>query len=194
MVAYPIQYTSQVYARTANVDYGHELKSVIQLYPGHRRDDAAQQMTFGAAQFASHLAAPSPPLRPRSRHARPPVAATRRGPRHRHPSRPPVAATRRRRPSRPPVAATRRGHRQIYGNSAETVVAQSPVVSSSSTSALSHARDAALSLPVDCAASRQATGRGYATIIGEPLWPSRLSSPPRWGGWPCVLVVRSGGS
>jgi len=34
MVAYPIQYTSQVYARTAAVDYGHELKSVIQLYPG----------------------------------------------------------------------------------------------------------------------------------------------------------------
>jgi peptide/nickel transport system substrate-binding protein len=34
MVAYPIQYTSQVYARAANVDYGHELKSVIQLYPG----------------------------------------------------------------------------------------------------------------------------------------------------------------
>jgi hypothetical protein len=23
-----------VYARTANVDYGHDLKSVIQLYPG----------------------------------------------------------------------------------------------------------------------------------------------------------------
>jgi len=34
MVAYPVQYTNQVYARTANVDYGHELKSVIQLYPG----------------------------------------------------------------------------------------------------------------------------------------------------------------
>ena len=34
MVAYPILYTNQVYARTANVDYGHELKSVIQLYPG----------------------------------------------------------------------------------------------------------------------------------------------------------------
>jgi peptide/nickel transport system substrate-binding protein len=34
MVAYPIQYTNQVYARTANVDYGHELKSMIQLYPG----------------------------------------------------------------------------------------------------------------------------------------------------------------
>ncbi len=34
MVAYPIQYTNQVYARAANVDYGHELKSVIQLYPG----------------------------------------------------------------------------------------------------------------------------------------------------------------
>jgi peptide/nickel transport system substrate-binding protein len=34
MVSYPIQYTSQVYARSAAVDYGHELKSVIQLYPG----------------------------------------------------------------------------------------------------------------------------------------------------------------
>jgi peptide/nickel transport system substrate-binding protein len=34
MVAYPIQYTNQVYARRSNVDYGHELKSVIQLYPG----------------------------------------------------------------------------------------------------------------------------------------------------------------
>lgn len=34
MVAYPIQYTNQVYARSTNVDYGHDLKSVIQLYPG----------------------------------------------------------------------------------------------------------------------------------------------------------------
>jgi peptide/nickel transport system substrate-binding protein len=34
MVAYPIQYTNQVYARTSSVDYGHDLKSVIQLYPG----------------------------------------------------------------------------------------------------------------------------------------------------------------
>ena len=34
MVTYPIQYTNQVYARSTNVDYGHELKSVIQLYPG----------------------------------------------------------------------------------------------------------------------------------------------------------------
>jgi hypothetical protein len=34
MVAYPIQYTNLVYARTTNVDYGHELKSVIQTYPG----------------------------------------------------------------------------------------------------------------------------------------------------------------
>lgn len=34
MVDYPIQYTNQVYARTTNVDFGHELKSVIQLYPG----------------------------------------------------------------------------------------------------------------------------------------------------------------
>jgi peptide/nickel transport system substrate-binding protein len=34
VVAYPIQYTSQVYARSSNVDYGHALKSVIQLYPG----------------------------------------------------------------------------------------------------------------------------------------------------------------
>jgi peptide/nickel transport system substrate-binding protein len=34
MVAYPIGYTDQVYARGSNVDYGHELSSVIQLYPG----------------------------------------------------------------------------------------------------------------------------------------------------------------
>lgn len=34
MVAYPIQYQSQVYARTSNVDFGHELKSVLALYPG----------------------------------------------------------------------------------------------------------------------------------------------------------------
>jgi peptide/nickel transport system substrate-binding protein len=34
VVAYPIQYTNQVYARGSNVDYGHDLKSVIQLYPG----------------------------------------------------------------------------------------------------------------------------------------------------------------
>jgi peptide/nickel transport system substrate-binding protein len=34
MVAYPIQYANQVYARTSNVEYGHELKSVVQLYPG----------------------------------------------------------------------------------------------------------------------------------------------------------------
>ena len=41
MVAYPIMYTNQVYARTSNVDYGHELKSVIQLYPGIDETDAA---------------------------------------------------------------------------------------------------------------------------------------------------------
>jgi peptide/nickel transport system substrate-binding protein len=34
MAGYPIQYTNLVYARSTNVDYGHELKSVIQLYPG----------------------------------------------------------------------------------------------------------------------------------------------------------------
>jgi peptide/nickel transport system substrate-binding protein len=34
VVAYPILYTNQVYARNASVDYGHDLKSVIQLYPG----------------------------------------------------------------------------------------------------------------------------------------------------------------
>jgi len=27
-------YTNQVYARTSAVDYGHELVSVVQLYPG----------------------------------------------------------------------------------------------------------------------------------------------------------------
>jgi len=31
---YGIMYTNQVYARTENVDYGHELVSVVQLYPG----------------------------------------------------------------------------------------------------------------------------------------------------------------
>jgi peptide/nickel transport system substrate-binding protein len=34
VVAYPIQYTNQVYARSTGVDYGHEVTSVIQLYPG----------------------------------------------------------------------------------------------------------------------------------------------------------------
>jgi peptide/nickel transport system substrate-binding protein len=34
LVVYPIQYANQVYARSSNVDYGHELKSVIQLTPG----------------------------------------------------------------------------------------------------------------------------------------------------------------
>ena len=34
MVAYPIQYQNQVYARASNVDYGHALKSVLALYPG----------------------------------------------------------------------------------------------------------------------------------------------------------------
>jgi peptide/nickel transport system substrate-binding protein len=34
MVAYPVLYQSQVYARTSMVDYGHDLNSVIQLYPG----------------------------------------------------------------------------------------------------------------------------------------------------------------
>ncbi len=34
MVAFPIQYQSQVYARSAAVDFGHELKSVLALYPG----------------------------------------------------------------------------------------------------------------------------------------------------------------
>lgn len=33
-VAFPLMYTNQVYARSANVDYGHELVSVVQLYPG----------------------------------------------------------------------------------------------------------------------------------------------------------------
>jgi peptide/nickel transport system substrate-binding protein len=33
VVAYPLQYTNQVYARGANVDYGHDLTSAIQLYP-----------------------------------------------------------------------------------------------------------------------------------------------------------------
>jgi peptide/nickel transport system substrate-binding protein len=34
VAAYPILYANQVYARSNRVDYGHDLKSVIQLYPG----------------------------------------------------------------------------------------------------------------------------------------------------------------
>jgi peptide/nickel transport system substrate-binding protein len=34
MVAYPVSYANQVYARSAAVDYGHPLKSVLALYPG----------------------------------------------------------------------------------------------------------------------------------------------------------------
>lgn len=34
MVAFPLQYQNQVYARLDHVDYGHELKSVLALYPG----------------------------------------------------------------------------------------------------------------------------------------------------------------
>jgi len=34
MAAYPVMYTNQVYARSKSVDYGHELKSVLALYPG----------------------------------------------------------------------------------------------------------------------------------------------------------------
>ena len=34
MVAMPVQCQNQVYARTPNVDYGHELVSVLALYPG----------------------------------------------------------------------------------------------------------------------------------------------------------------
>jgi peptide/nickel transport system substrate-binding protein len=34
VVAYPILYQSQVYARSSSVDYGHDLTSQIQLYPG----------------------------------------------------------------------------------------------------------------------------------------------------------------
>lgn len=33
-VAFPLMYTNQVYARSENVDYGHQLVSVAQLYPG----------------------------------------------------------------------------------------------------------------------------------------------------------------
>lgn len=34
MAAFPLQYQNQVYARQNYVDYGHELKSVLALYPG----------------------------------------------------------------------------------------------------------------------------------------------------------------
>lgn len=33
MVVYPLHYVNQVYARRAHVDYGHELKSTVALYP-----------------------------------------------------------------------------------------------------------------------------------------------------------------
>jgi peptide/nickel transport system substrate-binding protein len=33
-VAYPVLYQNQVYARSTRLDYAHELKSMIQLYPG----------------------------------------------------------------------------------------------------------------------------------------------------------------
>jgi peptide/nickel transport system substrate-binding protein len=33
MIAYPLLYMQQVTARTDNVDFGHELKSVLALYP-----------------------------------------------------------------------------------------------------------------------------------------------------------------
>ncbi len=34
MVAYPVSYANQVYARSTGLDYGHALKSVLALYPG----------------------------------------------------------------------------------------------------------------------------------------------------------------
>ena len=34
MIAYPVSYANQVYARSAGLDYGHPLKSVLALYPG----------------------------------------------------------------------------------------------------------------------------------------------------------------
>ncbi len=34
MVSYPLHYQQQVYARSTNVDYGHDLVSVLALYPG----------------------------------------------------------------------------------------------------------------------------------------------------------------
>jgi hypothetical protein len=34
MVAYPLQFQQQVYARSNAVDYGHDLVSVLALYPG----------------------------------------------------------------------------------------------------------------------------------------------------------------
>jgi hypothetical protein len=34
MVAYPVSYANQVYARSTGLDYGHPLKSVLALYPG----------------------------------------------------------------------------------------------------------------------------------------------------------------
>ena len=34
MVAYPLHFQQQVYARSNGVDYGHDLVSVLALYPG----------------------------------------------------------------------------------------------------------------------------------------------------------------
>ena len=34
MVSYPLHYQQQVYARSDAVDYGHDLVSVLALYPG----------------------------------------------------------------------------------------------------------------------------------------------------------------
>lgn len=34
MMAFPLQYQNQVYARSSKVDYGHQVKSVLALYPG----------------------------------------------------------------------------------------------------------------------------------------------------------------
>ncbi len=34
MIAYPVSYANQVYARSTGLDYGHPLKSVLALYPG----------------------------------------------------------------------------------------------------------------------------------------------------------------
>jgi peptide/nickel transport system substrate-binding protein len=34
MIAYPVSYANQVYARSNGLDYGHPLKSVLALYPG----------------------------------------------------------------------------------------------------------------------------------------------------------------
>ena len=64
MVSYPLHYQQQVYARSANVDYGHDLVSVLALYPGITEDDACHGSFYdgqagGSAEPPACLSWPS---------------------------------------------------------------------------------------------------------------------------------------